>query len=125
MSIHGELSTLEGSLNESQYKLIRGLLTHNIGENTEHILPSVQPPPISAEVIRQLLNTNLIENNVSAEHSRSLDFKFNPIGSAQRNHPFKQFLSLGLRQLYQISTNDRNLQQFQSGYRSGLARDPY
>lgn len=49
MSIHGELSTLEGSLNESQYRLIRGLLEHNIGENTEHILPSVQPPPISAE----------------------------------------------------------------------------
>lgn len=50
MSIHGELSTLDGSLNESQYKLIHGLLVHNIGENTEHILPSVQPPPISAEV---------------------------------------------------------------------------
>ncbi|XP_071050524.1 intermembrane lipid transfer protein Vps13D isoform X2 [Onthophagus taurus] len=50
MSIHGELSTLDGTLNDYQYKLIRGLLTYNIGENTEHILPSVEPPPMTAEV---------------------------------------------------------------------------
>lgn len=60
MSIHGELSTLEGSLSESQYRLIRGLLAHNIGENTEHILPSVQAPPISAEV-----DNNFKKNQIS------------------------------------------------------------
>lgn len=55
MSIHGELSTLDASLDLAQYRLIRGLLTHNIGENTEHILPSVQPPPITAEVFLKIL----------------------------------------------------------------------
>lgn len=50
MSVHGELSTLDASLDLSQYHLIRGLLTHNLGENTEHILPSVTPPPVTAEV---------------------------------------------------------------------------
>lgn len=49
MSIHGELSTLDGTLDLSQYKLIRGFLAHNLGENTEHILPSVQAPLVTAE----------------------------------------------------------------------------
>lgn len=50
MSVHGELSTLDASLDLSQYRLIRGLLSNNLGENTEHILPSVTAPPITAEV---------------------------------------------------------------------------
>lgn len=50
MSVHGELSTLDASLDLAQYRLIRGLLTNNLGENTEHILPSVTAPPITAEV---------------------------------------------------------------------------
>ncbi|XP_017773930.1 PREDICTED: vacuolar protein sorting-associated protein 13D isoform X2 [Nicrophorus vespilloides] len=49
MSIHGELSTLDCTLDISQYKLIRGFLAHNLGEDTEHILASVQPPPITAD----------------------------------------------------------------------------
>lgn len=50
MSIHGELSTLDASLDLSQYRLIRGLLTNNLGESTEHILPAVTPPLVTAEV---------------------------------------------------------------------------
>ncbi|XP_060529289.1 intermembrane lipid transfer protein Vps13D isoform X2 [Cylas formicarius] len=40
-SIYGHLSTLDGSLDLHQYKLIRGLLTFNLGEDTEKICPSV------------------------------------------------------------------------------------
>lgn len=38
LSIRGDLSTLEGSLELEQYKLIRGLLAHNIGECVDDVL---------------------------------------------------------------------------------------
>ncbi|XP_025836301.1 vacuolar protein sorting-associated protein 13D [Agrilus planipennis] len=41
MSIQGELSTLDITVDVQQYKLIKGLLFYNLGECTEHILPSV------------------------------------------------------------------------------------
>ena len=50
MSIYGQLSTLDGLLDLSQYRLIRGLLIYNLGEDTERVLPSVTPPPINADV---------------------------------------------------------------------------
>ncbi|XP_056631377.1 intermembrane lipid transfer protein Vps13D [Diorhabda sublineata] len=43
MSIYGQLSTLDAAIDLNQYKLIRGLLTHNLGEDTEEINPSVPP----------------------------------------------------------------------------------
>lgn len=50
MSIHGQLSTLDCTLDRAQYRLIHGLLAFNLGEDTERILPSVLPPPVTAEV---------------------------------------------------------------------------
>jgi hypothetical protein len=50
MSIYGQLSTLDGLLDLSQYRLIRGLLAFNLGEDTERVLPSVNPPPFNADV---------------------------------------------------------------------------
>lgn len=50
MSIHGQLSTLDCTLDRAQYRLIHGLLAFNLGEDTERILPSVSPPPVTAEV---------------------------------------------------------------------------
>lgn len=51
MSVHGELSTLDAALDLSQYRLIKNLLAYNLGENTEHILPSVpQVVPLMSEV---------------------------------------------------------------------------
>ncbi|KAG5879440.1 hypothetical protein JTB14_025696 [Gonioctena quinquepunctata] len=41
MSIYGHLSTLHGTLDLKQYRLIRGLLDFNLGEDTEMINPSV------------------------------------------------------------------------------------
>ncbi|XP_028134062.1 intermembrane lipid transfer protein Vps13D [Diabrotica virgifera virgifera] len=43
MSIYGQLSTLDAAIDLDQYKQIRGLLAHNLGEDTEHINPSVPP----------------------------------------------------------------------------------
>ncbi|CAH1134889.1 unnamed protein product [Ceutorhynchus assimilis] len=40
-SIYGHLSTLDCVLDLQQYKLIRGLLAYNLGEDTERIHPSV------------------------------------------------------------------------------------
>ncbi|XP_050302982.1 intermembrane lipid transfer protein Vps13D isoform X2 [Anthonomus grandis grandis] len=40
-SIYGHLSTLDCALDIHQYKLIRGLLIYNLGEDTERIYPSV------------------------------------------------------------------------------------
>lgn len=40
-SIYGHLSTLDCALDLHQYKLIRGLLAYNLGEDTERICPSV------------------------------------------------------------------------------------
>ncbi|KAL1513260.1 hypothetical protein ABEB36_002689 [Hypothenemus hampei] len=39
-SIYGHLSTLDCALDLQQYKLIRGMLSFNLGEDTERILPS-------------------------------------------------------------------------------------
>lgn len=50
MSIYGQLSTLDGTLDLKQYKLIRGLLAFNLGEDTEKINPSVPKRLISTEV---------------------------------------------------------------------------
>lgn len=50
MSIHGELSTLDCTLDLTQYRFIHGLLVFNLGEDTERILPSVASPPVAAEV---------------------------------------------------------------------------
>ncbi|KAB0794994.1 hypothetical protein PPYR_11833 [Photinus pyralis] len=44
MSVHAKLSTLDVALDLSQYRLIKNLLGQNLGENTEHILPSVSSP---------------------------------------------------------------------------------
>lgn len=41
MNIHGELSTLDLTLNESQYKLIRGLFAHNLSTTTENMWQSM------------------------------------------------------------------------------------
>lgn len=41
MTMHCRLSTLDVSLDVHDYALIRGVLSHNLGEDTEHILPSV------------------------------------------------------------------------------------
>lgn len=50
MSIYGQLSTLDGTLDSSQYRLIRGLLAYNLSEDTERILPSVSPSENNSEV---------------------------------------------------------------------------
>lgn len=55
MSINGQLSTLDCTLDRAQYRLIHGLLVFNLGEDTERILPSVSPPPVTAEVYKKLL----------------------------------------------------------------------
>lgn len=55
MSIHGQLSTLDCTLDRAQYRLIHGLLAFNLGEDTERILPSVSAPPVFAEVKLLLL----------------------------------------------------------------------
>lgn len=49
MSIYGQLSTLDGTLDLKQYRLIRGLLTFNLGEDTERIYPSI-PKNINTNV---------------------------------------------------------------------------
>lgn len=54
MSIYGQLSTLDGSLDLAQYRLIRGLLAFNLGEDTERVLPSVIAPSINADVSKLL-----------------------------------------------------------------------
>lgn len=50
MSIYGQLSTLDGTLDLQQYRLIRGLLAFNLGEDTEKINPSVPKRFVSTEV---------------------------------------------------------------------------
>lgn len=50
MSIYGQLSTLDGTLDFKQYRLIRGLLAFNLGEDTEKINPSVPKRLVSTEV---------------------------------------------------------------------------
>lgn len=50
MSIYGQLSTLDGTLDFQQYRLIRGLLAFNLGEDTEKINPSVPKRLVSIEV---------------------------------------------------------------------------
>lgn len=50
MSIYGQLSTLDGTLDLKQYRLIRGLLAFNLGEDTEKINPSVPKRSVNTEV---------------------------------------------------------------------------
>lgn len=47
-SIYGELSTLDGVLELSQYRLIRGLLAYNLGE--ERVPETITEPSIDAEI---------------------------------------------------------------------------
>ncbi|KAK5644974.1 hypothetical protein RI129_006274 [Pyrocoelia pectoralis] len=56
MSVHAKLSTLDVALDINQYRLIKNLLSENLGENTEHILPSVSPmtPLLSETNIREV-----------------------------------------------------------------------
>lgn len=49
MTIHGNLSTLAARLNLSDYQLISGLLSFNIGE----CLDDLQLPEISPVVLRE------------------------------------------------------------------------
>uniref|UniRef100_A0AAR5PHD2 UBA domain-containing protein n=1 Tax=Dendroctonus ponderosae TaxID=77166 RepID=A0AAR5PHD2_DENPD len=49
-SIYGHLSTLDCALDLHQYKLIRGLLAFNLGEDTERIYPSVSDKNIPNEL---------------------------------------------------------------------------
>lgn len=44
MTTHCRLSTLDATLDVHDYALVRGVLSHNLGEDTEHILPSVSVP---------------------------------------------------------------------------------
>lgn len=44
LSIRGDLSTLQGTLELAQYRLIRGLLAHNIGENVDDVQVSECSP---------------------------------------------------------------------------------
>ncbi|XP_044753631.1 vacuolar protein sorting-associated protein 13D [Coccinella septempunctata] len=44
MSIYGQLSTLDATIDSSQYRLLKGMFTFNLGEDTEKILPSVNSP---------------------------------------------------------------------------------
>ncbi|KAK9889536.1 hypothetical protein WA026_006891 [Henosepilachna vigintioctopunctata] len=48
MSIYGQLSTLDATLDLNQYRLLKGLFTYNLGEDTERILPSVSSPTTSS-----------------------------------------------------------------------------
>ncbi|XP_045474860.1 vacuolar protein sorting-associated protein 13D isoform X2 [Harmonia axyridis] len=48
MSIYGQLSTLDATIDSSQYRLLKGLFTFNLGEDTERILPSVTSPITSS-----------------------------------------------------------------------------
>ncbi|KAK4875461.1 hypothetical protein RN001_011883 [Aquatica leii] len=67
MSVHGKLSTLDVALDLNQYRLIKNLLTHNLGENTEHILPSVTPitPLISNANIREMWTLTSLKFDLS------------------------------------------------------------
>ncbi|KAF5273971.1 hypothetical protein FQA39_LY01087 [Lamprigera yunnana] len=67
MSVHGELSTLDVALDLNQYRLIKNLLTHNLGENTEHILSSVTPitPLISETNIREMWTLTSLKFDLS------------------------------------------------------------
>ncbi|CAG9818576.1 unnamed protein product [Phaedon cochleariae] len=49
LSIYGNLSTIDGTLDLKQYRLIRGLLAFNLGEDTEKIYPSVSSKSNSAQ----------------------------------------------------------------------------
>lgn len=59
MSIYGQLSTLDGTLDLKQYKLIRGLLAFNLGEDTERINPSVPIKIRTTEVSKYESNFRL------------------------------------------------------------------
>lgn len=54
-SIYGHLSTLDCALDLNQYKLIRGMLAFNLGEDTERICPSTSAPNPRLEVLSNLI----------------------------------------------------------------------
>lgn len=56
MSIYGQLSTLDVAIDLNQYKMIRGLLAFNLGEDTETINPSV-PLNLRHEVSLFIMHT--------------------------------------------------------------------
>ncbi|GBP32066.1 Vacuolar protein sorting-associated protein 13D [Eumeta japonica] len=80
MTIHGTLNTLECSLDPEQYRLVRGVLAHNLGENVEDlasptpvVAPIVTPaaptvaPSLSEEAVWTLLSINLDLQNVTVK----------------------------------------------------------
>lgn len=77
MSIYGQLSTLDGTLDLKQYKLIRGLLAFNLGEDTERINPSVPTKMVTSEV-RTYLKFNIIfyifADNLYIDHNMFFEF---------------------------------------------------
>ncbi|KAJ2952417.1 hypothetical protein O0L34_g6723 [Tuta absoluta] len=50
MTIQGTLTTLQCALDPSQYKLVRGVLAHNLGECVHDLLPPV-PPTVSTDQV--------------------------------------------------------------------------
>lgn len=44
MSIQGTLKTLDGSIDLQQYKVIKGLLSHNLGENIDDLYLATNIP---------------------------------------------------------------------------------
>lgn len=44
MTIQGSLTTLQCALDPSQYRLVRGVLAHNLAECVDDLLPRDLPP---------------------------------------------------------------------------------
>ncbi|XP_046964855.1 vacuolar protein sorting-associated protein 13D [Vanessa cardui] len=52
MTVQGRLATLRLSLDAAQYRLVRGVLAHNLAEPCDELLPQASAPPASAPVWR-------------------------------------------------------------------------
>ncbi|XP_047110726.1 vacuolar protein sorting-associated protein 13D [Schistocerca piceifrons] len=75
MSVNGKLSAVHAAVDLAQYKLIRGLLTYNIGENVEDLLVYYSSSPdasrsYSLEGDRTLLSILLELENVTLQLQR-------------------------------------------------------
>ena len=96
MDVRGLLSTVRCSVDEEQYKLIRGLLAFNLGENLDHLqldqldrLPTDHVHPREAKPVWSTLKLRIDLVNVI------LDLKNSQVRFSLLYHHFSLFLGLG------------------------------
>lgn len=81
MTIQGSLSTLQCALDPAQYRLVRGVLAHNLGESVDDLLPRDAHPfppvetheqvlPLSCQNILILLNFIITRSSFKSDYSR-------------------------------------------------------